>query len=361
MDKYILLNPGPVNVSERVRQALLKADMCHREEEYFQVQDQIRRKLLIAFRLAPEHYTTALISGSGTSALEMTVASTLSEGKKILVINNGVYGDRIAKIADIYNFSKVEIVSDWGKLPALNAVEQALKDNPDVEIVALVHHETTTGLINPVNAVGSLARKYNKVFLVDSISGLGGEDFDFKESQADYVVCTANKCIQGFPGMAFTIFKKKELSRLSRIPSRSLYLNLYSWHQSQEKQGTPFTPAVQIAYALEEALDELIEETVEKRIQRYHNVSKLLRAKFQDLGLSLYLNGVPLSNTITALHLPEGKSYESLHKRFKQKGFIIYAGQGNLQKTVFRIANMGEITESDVQKLIRVLEEVFKS
>ena len=263
MKRTVLLNPGPVNVTERVRQALLKPDLCHREKEFSDLMQSIRSKLVRAFGIQND-YDVVLTTGSGTAALEMAVSSCLGEGQTLLVIRNGVYGDRIAAMAEAYGFNIQCLDTPWGEPPLLNDIEQALKQNPKIEVVALVHHETTTGLLNPVHEIGELVQKYKKRFLVDSISGLAGDALDFNRAGVDFCVGTANKCLQGLPGVSFVLARKTELAQLGKIPERSHYLNLYKNHQAQEKGDTLFTPAVQIHYALDAALDRSEERRVGK-------------------------------------------------------------------------------------------------
>ncbi len=359
MKKMILLNPGPVCTSERVRNALVRGDMCHRESEFSALLSSTRNKILQAF--APnENYTTTIITGSGTASLEAGVCSSLSEGKKILVINNGVYGDRISRIASAYKFNKVELQYDWCEQPDLEQIEDAVSKDSDIEVVAMVHHETTTGLLNPIHEVGEITNKYGRTFLLDSVSGLGGEEIDLATDNVDICIGTANKCIQGLPGLSFVILKQDEVKRLRNIPPRSLYLNLVAQLDEQEEKGEcPFTPAVHTFYAFEEALDELLEEGIQGRLSRYKRASSYLRKEFKMLNLDLLLPDELLSNTITALYLPKNMTYTHLHDSLKERGFIIYAGQGQLNKTIFRIANMGELTMNDLEAFIKNLQEVL--
>jgi 2-aminoethylphosphonate-pyruvate transaminase len=360
MKRTVLLNPGPVNVTERVRQALLKPDLCHREKEFSDLMQSIRSKLVRAFGIQND-FNAVLTTGSGTAALEMAVCSCLDESQSMLVIRNGVYGDRIAAMAEAYGFDTVCLDTSWGEPPDLVAIEQALKQNPKIEVVALVHHETTTGLLNPVHEIGELVRKYKKRFLVDSISGLAGDALDFNRASVDFCVGTANKCLQGLPGVSFVLVRKTELKRLEKIPERSHYLNLHNNHQAQEKGDTLFTPAVQIHYALDAALDELIEETVQGRINRYKRAAAMIRKGFQDMGLEFIVPGEHRSNTLTALKLPEGVTYAGLHDRLREKGFVIYAGQKKLSESIFRIANMGDITPEEFQRLLETLKNCLSA
>ena len=360
MKKMILLNPGPVCTSERARNALMRGDMCHRESEFSTLLSSTRKKILQAF--APNgDYTTAIITGFGTATMEAGVCSSLSEGKKILVINNGVYGDRISRIASAYKFNKVELQYDWCEQPNLEQIEDAVSKDSDIEVVAMVHHETTTGLLNPIHEVGEITSKYNRTFLLDSVSGLGGEEIDLVTDNVDICIGTANKCIQGLPGLSFVILKQDEVKRLRSIPPRSLYLNIITQLDEQEEKGEcPFTPSMHTFYAFDEALDEFLEEGVQNRINRYKKASSFLRDEFKRLSLELLLPDKLLSNTITALYLPENMTYAHLHDSLKERGFIIYAGQGQLNEKIFRIANMGELSMDDLQSLIKNLQEVLE-
>ncbi|MFN3466379.1 MAG: pyridoxal-phosphate-dependent aminotransferase family protein [Candidatus Brocadiales bacterium] len=356
-ERMVLLNPGPVVVSERVRKALLRGDICHREEEFSRILKRVRQMLLQAF--APGGgYTSAVFTGSGTAAMEASIASSVEQGKAILVINNGVYGERFSRIASIYGHRKFELIYDWRKLPDLGDIEKTLKEHPEIQVIALVHHETSTGLINPVMEIGKVARQYGKVFLLDSISGLGGEELDLKGCNVDLCTGSANKCIQGLPGLSFALIKKEEMERLRKIPPRSMYLHIPTLWESQEKDTVPFTPSIPIFYALEEALEELLEEGVQGRIARYREAARILRSGFREMGLRLYLSEELLSNTITTLYLPNGFDYQNLHDRLKENGFVIYAGQERLKGEIFRVANMGNLTRKDLKDFTDCLGKI---
>jgi 2-aminoethylphosphonate-pyruvate transaminase len=353
----ILLNPGPVNVSPRVTAALGRGDLCHREPEYADLQDRIRARLVRAF--APGgRYTAVLITGSGTAALEAAVTSVLSERGRLVVVSNGVYGERIAAMAAAARLPHTVVESPWTEPPDLGAVERALRA-PDVEAVAVVHHETTTGLVNPVAEVGRLARAHGKLVVVDSVSGLAGDALDLE--LADLVVGTGGKCIQAFPGMAFVLVRDDAMARLARHPRRSLYLSLTVHHEAQERRTVPFTPAVQLAYALDEALAELLEEGVAARIARYGAAAALLRGGFERLGLDFVLPSARRSNSITSLRLPPGQTYPSLHDGLKERGFVVYEGQGRLAREIFRVANMGHLVRRDFERFLAALGEVLGS
>jgi 2-aminoethylphosphonate-pyruvate transaminase len=264
-------------------------------------------------------------------------------GTGVLVVDNGVYGDRFCQIADAYAIGHRRFQCDWFRRPSLDDLRRALK--PEHDTIAVVHHETTTGLLNDLPAIAALAKETNRRLLVDSVSGLAGETLDFAKVAPEAVCCTANKCVQGLPGVSFVLVRKG-----ARLLRRSLYLDLGNAREIQERGDTPFTPAIQVMAALEAALDELIEETVKGRIARYQRASKRMRAAIEETGLEMMLPAKLRSNTITSIRLPEGVPYEQVHDRMKEDGFVIYGGQGDLKKVAFRVANMGAIPDEALDR-----------
>lgn len=356
----ILLNPGPVNVSNRVRQALEGPDWCHREPESAELMDQIRTKLLKAFVPGAESdYLAILITGSGTAAVEASVLSSVPQAKRVLVINNGVYGQRLSFIAGTHRLGIPELKCDWGALPDPDKVKLALQLHPEVSTVAMVHHETTVGLLNPVETIADVVDEAGRIFVVDAVSGLGGESIDIAAKHMYVVAGTAGKCIQGFPGVSFALVRKGFMERAQKYPKRSWYLSLANYYEAQTRGSVPFTPAIPIYRAFREALDELLEEGVANRIERYRSMAMKIRHRMDALGITPLLTSAEhRANSLTAYYLPEGLSYESLHNRLKERGYIIYAGQGDLESKIFRIANMGALTEQDFDGFLDAFEEV---
>jgi 2-aminoethylphosphonate-pyruvate transaminase len=271
-----------------------------------------------------------------------------------VIAANGVYGERMASIAEALRLRHIVVAGGWLEPPDPIAIERALQV-PDVEALALVHHETTTGLLNPVRAFGELARRYGKLFLVDAVSGLAGDVLDLEADGVDLVAGTAGKCIQGFPGMAFVLVRSAKLERLAEYPPRSLYLSLPTY----VRNPMPFTPAVQVAYAFDEALAELLDEGVDARIARYGFAAALLRLGFARLGLECVLPPELRSSTITSLRFPPGLDYATLHDALRARGFVIYEGQGPLARELFRVANMGHVEATDFTRFLAALGEVL--
>lgn len=357
--QYVLLNPGPVNTSIRVKRALLRGDLCHREKEFSEILLRVRENLLKAFKLEGK-FAPIFLTGSGTAALEATLVSILNGTRKVLVLSNGVYGDRVDQIVTVHGFRKEVFRLPSGNPVPVEKIDAILNSDSEIDAVAMVHHETSTGMINPVAEIGKLRSMNGKKLIVDSVSALGGEAIDLIDARVTACACTANKCVQGLPGVSFVLIAKSELERLKSLPPRSLYLDLAGYWREQEHGGVPFTPSVQTFYALDEALKELIREGVAKRIRRYQKYAKRFRAGFEKMGISYLIDPRYHSNTLTALKLPEGLSYEVLHAQLKKEGFIIYAGQGPLQGKIFRVANMGELRIKDIERFLKWLERILK-
>ena len=358
----ILLNPGPVNVSDRVRQALLHPDICHRESECAELIGDIRQKLLKAFVPGEEdEYTAIILTGSGTAAVEAALLSSLPLGKRAMVITNGVYGDRLSSMIKMHRLGVPDMKYDWGVAPNIEMVELAMIQHPEVHTVAMVHHETTLGFINPVKEIAELVDSKNRVFMLDSVSGLGGEAVDIGGSKMYLVAGAAQKCIQGFPGVSFVLVRKGFMERVMKYPKRSWYLNLANYYEEQERGTIPFTPAVQVYYAFREALDELLEEGVGNRIQRFQGYASTIRSRMQEMGIQAVLPPEAQGNTLTAFNLPDGISYTQLHDGLKQAGYVIYAGQGQLEDKIFRVANIGALTDKDIEGFLSAFQSTLEN
>ncbi len=355
----ILLNPGPVNVSDRVRHALTGPDRCHRESECAALFDRIRHKLLTAFVPGAEsEYVAILLTGSGTAAVEASIMSCLPAGKRLVHVNNGVYGERISSIVGTQRLGIAEIKCDWDVPPDPDTILKSLKQQPAAHAVAMVHHETTLGLINPVHAIAEHVDSRGCVFVLDSISGLGGEALDIAGRHMYMVAGTSGKCIQGMPGVSFVLVRKGFMDNVMKYPRRSWYLSLANYYEAQERGSVPFTPAVPLYAALDEALSELLEEGVQNRMKRYGRMAAVIREHMRAAGVRAVLPDDRQSNSLTAFYLPDGLTYAVLHDRLKERGYIIYAGQGRLESKIFRVANMGALQERHIEGFLEAFDEV---
>ncbi|QUH01857.1 aminotransferase class V-fold PLP-dependent enzyme [Saccharopolyspora erythraea] len=366
-EELILLNPGPACTSRAVKNALLRGDLCHREPEFAELLTSLRDAVPRAVGLGNTH-ESILLTGSGTAAMEAAVISAVRRDKAILVVNNGVYGDRLAKIARANGITAHEVspsgdgLARWTTPIDPDAVRTALREHPDIDAVAVVHHETTTGMINPIKAIGEVVAETDAVYVIDSISGMGNEDQDLAEVQGDILCGSANKGLHGLPGLSFLMCSDKGIARLSEVPARSLYLNAASYLSAQRKGEVPFTPAVQVCYALDEALEEYeAAGGFAARTHLYRERAELVRSSFARLGLRILIEQPHRGNSVTTLHLPDGVSYPSLHDELKSHGYVIYAGQGGLSTEYFRICTLGEIPWHRLEQLGDALEQSIKA
>lgn len=349
--EWILLNPGPANTTPSVRQALVTPDLCHREPEFFRVLRSCRERLV---RLAGggQAWSAVAFAGSGTAAVEAAIASAVPPAGGLVVVANGVYGDRMARIARAHRIPAEVVAADIFTPVDPAAVEAALARRPEASHVALVHHETTTGLLNPVAEVARVAARRGRRVIVDAVSSLFGEPLDLGLEALDFVAVSANKCLQGLPGVAFVLARRRALEALGDREPRSVYLDVHGHWRAQERDDTPFTPAVQVLHAAEQALVELEAEGVARRLERYAANARVLRAGMARLGFEILVPADARSRLLTAFRLPAGIGYEALHDAMKRRGYIIYAGQGDLRTYAFRVANMGTLAPADMEGVV---------
>ncbi|QQK04316.1 2-aminoethylphosphonate aminotransferase [Burkholderia sp. Bp9017] len=345
----LLLNPGPVTLTERVRRSLLQPDLCHRESEFFDLQDEARARLVAAYELDPAEWAAVLMTGSGTAAVESMVAALVPQDGKLLVIENGVYGERITQIATQYGIAHDVLKHEWMQAPDLAQIAARL-DAGSYSHVAVIHHETTTGRLNDLGAIAEVCRSRGVKMLVDGVSSFGAEAIDFAGGVIDAVAATANKCLHGVPGAAFVIVRR---SALAKAASRTYYLDLGRLAKLQDQRNTPFTPSVHAYYALVEALREFDEAGGWRaRHAHYKALADQAQAGLAARGMPLVLPEGASSVVLRAYRLPQGVTYETLHDGLKARGFVIYAGQGGLSKELFRISTMGAIAAADVDRLL---------
>ncbi|SAK59251.1 class V aminotransferase [Caballeronia catudaia] len=353
----LLLNPGPVTLSERVRGSLLQTDLCHREPEFFDLQDEARQRLVAAYELDPAKWSAVLMTGSGTAAVESMIAGLVPEGGRLLVVENGVYGDRIAQIAKQYGIDHEVVKYEWMQAPDLDAII-ALLDGGKFTNVAIIHHETTTGRLNAVDKLSRACAERGIGLLLDAVSSFGAEAIDFDGGGIAAIAATANKCLHGVPGAAFVIASR---GALKHAASRTYYLGIARLATLQDQRNTPFTPSVHAYYALVEALREFEEEGGWRaRHAHYAKLAEQVRSGLASLGIESALPPEESSVVLRAYRLPAGMTYETLHDALKAKGFVIYAGQGGLSKELFRISTMGALDANDMDRLISAFVELLR-
>lgn len=360
LKRNILLNPGPATTTDTVKMAQVVSDICPREKEFGEVMEFITEKLT-DFVANNKDYTTVLFGGSGTAGVE-AVLSSICSNKKILVINNGSYSERMTQILETYDADFFNYKSDIIKPIDFNNLEETLKKNK-FDYICAVHNETGTGLLNDINRIGKLAKKYNAEFVVDAMSSYAAIPINMEEMNIDFLIASSNKNIQGMAGVVFVICKKVSLEKLKNIKPKSFYLDLYAQYKNfiNTKQ-TRFTPPVQTLYALKQAIIETIEETIENRNKRYTESWNTLIEGIKKLNLKLLLDEECQSVIITTIYEPKCEKYnfDDMHDYLYKRNFTIYPGKVSSFNT-FRIANIGSIDKKDISNFLIVLEEYLKS
>ena len=359
---HVLLNPGPVMTSARVKAALVHHDVCHRDQDYSGVVRRLQDKLRPVFRASDAH-DILLLTGSGTAAMEMAIASAVAPGKKLMVISNGAFGERLGEIADLHGIPKVVVRCAWGELPRPDDVARALDGDPDIDAVAMIHHETSVGILNPVGAIGAICRDRGVVLIADAVSALGAEDVDVVRDNVGICLSSANKCLHSVSGVSFLCVAPEVWPRVAAVPPRVYYLDMKRYRRVQrEIWQTPFTPAVSAFFALEAALDELDEQGgVPARRDVYRKRNLRIRRVFTDLGFTSFTNTGRESQTISTLRLPDFLAVDTLYQRVRDRGFIIYKCKADLADRHMQIANMGELSDATIDSFLTVVTAVVEA
>ncbi len=358
--RTLLLNPGPVTLSDRVRDALSMDDWCHREPEFAELTRSINARLARIYEAADAEYRAVLLTGSGTCAVEAMLATFAPINSRTLVVANGVYGERMAAMLRAMHRPTVVMTAAWTAPIDLDAVERSLDEHPDVSHVVAVHHETTTGRLNEIGRLGELCVARDRALMLDAVSSYGAEDIRFRQWNLTAVAGTANKCLHGVPGLSFVVADESRLLEGERNAG-SVYLDLRGYYRTQHADGySPFTLAVNAAFALDAALDELAENGGWRaRRQRYGEIGQSVRSCLGDLGIQTLIPESELSSVMSSYRLPPGRDYDALHDKLKAQGFVIYAGQNEFSDKIFRIAHMGDIHDDDVRNLNAALTAFF--
>lgn len=355
----ILLNPGPVTLSERVRTALAREDLCHREPEFAALTRELRAGLCQVYDGA-RGFEAVLLTGSGTAAVEAMVASLVPRAGRALVVANGVYGERIAAMLAAQGKAHDVVAAEWTAPVDLASVRRHLAAGERTTHVVTVHHETTTGRLNDLAALGALCREHGRPLLVDAVSSFGGEALELATWGVEAVAATANKCLHGVPGIAFVLARSEALEGCAGN-APGVYLDLARYRSQAQSGFSPYTQAVHVCYALAEALAELADAGGwHARHERYRALSDRIGSALAELGVEPLLPPGTSSSMLRAYRLPAGTSYDALHDDLKRAGFVIYAGQGGLAPSIFRVATMGDLRDDDVERLLGAFAEALR-
>jgi 2-aminoethylphosphonate-pyruvate transaminase len=355
--RNILLNPGPSTTTDTVKMAQVVPDICPREKEFQSIMAPMREELVKIVH-GGDDFTAVLFCGSGTICIDVTLNSLLAEGKKALVVNNGSYSQRAVDVLRCYGLPVINLEQPIYTTPDLKLIEDTLKSNDDIGYVYMTHHETGSGLLNPIREVGALAHKYGTFFITDTTSSYAMIPINVYEDNVDFCMASAQKGIMGMTGLSYVIGKRCIIEESKNYPKRSYYCNLYMQYEYFEKAGEMhFTPPVQTIYAAKRALEEYWEEGEEVKWARHQRIMEAIHKGEDKLGLREVLDRTVQAGLVSAVKYPDDPnwSFEAIHDYCYERGFTIYPGKIERQGT-FRLCALGAITEADIVEFWKVFE-----
>ena len=361
MKNYKLLTPGPLTTTDSVKKEMM-FDHCTWDDDYKSITLDIRKKLLNMAHVSEEEYTVVLMQGSGTFGVESVLTSVIGNDEKLLIVANGAYGERMVDIAEHAGIFHIVYNEVYYKVPDAQRIADILDKDPGITHVSMVHSETTSGILNDIESVAKVVRARNRTMIVDAMSSFGGVDIPVGEWGIDFIISSANKCIQGVPGFSFIIANREKLIA-SEGKARSLSLDLYDQWETMNKDGKwRFTSPTHVVLAFSQALKEMEEEGgIPARSRRYVENNKLLIEKMAELGIRPYIDAEHQGPIITTFYYPENHkfSFTEMYTYIKDRGYAIYPGKVTEADT-FRIGNIGEIYKEDILRLMEILTDFLK-
>jgi 2-aminoethylphosphonate-pyruvate transaminase len=346
--------------SPRVREALARLDFSHRDASFSAILEDVRAALA-HLAGAPRH-EPILVTGSATAALEAAFATLLSPREKLLVVSNGAFGERLAELAGVLGLPLRHLEYEWAHAIDPDDVRAAIEADPAISAIAMVHHDTSVGCLNPVEEIGAIADARGLRLFVDVVSSLGAEAFDAVAVHASVIIGAPNKCLEGIPGVAFVLVHPDAWAKADAIAPRSLYLDLRRYRSGSSSEMTiPFTPAVHAVAALHEALGELADEGgPPARRRRYQARNAQLRAGFERQGIGLCFNDSVRASSLTVAKLPVGHTGDSWYAALRRRGYVVYQAKGALRANCFLAANMGFLEIATIDRFLDAVADVLK-
>jgi aspartate aminotransferase-like enzyme len=360
MDDTLLMIPGPTNVPKRVLDAMSQPIVNHRGPIFGEILEDTTAMMSEVFQTDNQSY---LLTGSGTSGMEAAVANIVEKGDKILNVVGGKFGERFQQITEAFGGESIEVTVPWGQAADPEEIKRVLDENDDIKAVTMVHNESSTAVVNPIQEVGKIMKDYDSLFVVDTVSSLAGDNVKVDDFGLDICLTGSQKCLAAPPGVAAITINDDAWDVINKTNSSSYYLNMKKYFKSGNKSPaeTPYTPSVSLVYAMQEALTIVLEEGLDARIKRHHVSAEATREAAKALGLDLFAKEGAYSNTLTAINIPEGITDSNLRGTMRNKYKIELAGgQDHLKGNVFRIGHMGMTGLPELAMTFACLEMTFK-
>ena len=360
MDDILLMLPGPTTVDPRVLTAMSKAVVNHRSAKYGEILTETTQLMSDVFQTPNKSY---LLTGSGTAAMEAAVANTVAPGEKMLNIVGGKFGERFMKIAKTHGIDAKELAVEWGTAVTPKQIEKALDADEDIKAITVIHNETSTGVAAPIKEIGKVMKNYDALYIVDTVSSLGGDEVNVEKFGIDVCVTGSQKCLAAPPGMAAITLSDEAWKAIDNVETNTFYLDLKAARKSGDKvpPETPYTPSVSLTYAMNEALKIVKEEGLENRIARHHKAAKASVDAVKALGLELFADESVSSATVTAVKMPEGVTDADFRGTTRDKyGVELAGGQDHLKGNIFRIGHMGCISYKELVQTFAAIGMTLK-
>lgn len=360
--RNVLLNPGPATTTDTVKMAQVVPDICPREEEFARHMKALRDNCVRMAHGDTRRHTAVLFCGSGTINIDVCLNSLLPEGKKVLVVNNGAYSARAVEVCQYYGLPHTDLQSSVFDVPSLTDVERALEADPDIALVYTTHHETGTGILNPIREIGALAHRHGAVFVVDTTSSLGLIPFDIERDNVDFCMASAQKGLMAMSGLSYVIGRRDLVEASKDYPHRSYYCNLYLQYDYFERTGQMhFTPPVQTIYAAIQAFEEYWAEGEEAKFARHRRVFEAIHKGLEELGFRDVIRRDIQSGLVVSVQYPDDPSwdFDRVHDYCYAHGFTIYPGKITTTNT-FRLCALGTIDVADIEAFFKVLRAALE-
>jgi len=358
-EKRLIMLPGPTNVPDRVMRAMLKPIINHRGPEFSALQDSVFEGLKYVFQTKQNVY---VLTSSGTGAVECGISNIVEPGDKVIVPVFGFFSERLREKILRHGGKPVEVQVEWGSAPTVDQIEDAIKREKNVKMIALVHNETSTGVtVRDLPKMAKMARENGVLTMADSISLLGGDNLPVDDWDIDVCVTGIQKCLACPPGLGLVFVSERGWQTIEKKQVKPpYYFDLKSIRDSASRKETPFTPAISLYYALEEALKMIREEGLEKRFQRHAECAQAFYTGFEALGLTAYPAETVRSNTVIAVNVPTGVDAAAVRQVMRERYKVVVAGGlGKIRQLILRIGCMGVVSEAEVLTTINTFENAL--
>ena len=355
MKKKVLLTPGPTNIPENLLEVLGTDIVHHRKVDFHNVMKELNENLKKIFKTRENVY---VLTSSGTGAMEAAVVNYFSKGEKVLVINTGYFGDRFRKIAGIYGLEPINLEYEFGESYKLEDVKKILAENPDISGIFTTHSETSTGILNNVKALGELTKDTDVLLVVDTISGLVANDFDFDGWNVDVAVAGSQKAFLIPPGLAFVAMSQKARKAMEKSDIPKYYFDIKQAEKALEsKNETPFTPAIGLIIAANVSCRTIVEKGVENIVKEKYELRKYIEQKLSELQFRILVKDEEnRSNTLISV-VKDGIKIKNVIRSLEDRGYTVTGGKGDFEDSLMRVGILGEFSKEDIDKFLVVLTE----